>query len=142
VGLAISLNATTDPVRERLMPINRRWKIAQLLEAAREFFRLRGRRVTFEYVLLEGVTDGEEDAVRLAELTRDVPCKINLIPYNELGADTPFRRPAPERLERFYRRLEREARVSFTVRESRGRDIEAACGQLYQSQERWPVQPA
>ncbi len=130
VGLAISLNATTDEVRERLMPINRRFKIADLLDVAREFHQLRGYGVTFEYVLMDGVTDGGQDAVRLAELTGDIPCKINLIPYNELADGGPFRRPSQQRLQAFYRTLEK-AGVEFTVRESRGRDIDAACGQLF-----------
>ncbi len=134
VGLAISLNATTDEVRERLMPINRRFKIADLLDVAREFHQLRGYGVTFEYVLMDGVTDSDEDAVRLAALTADVPCKINLIPYNELGAESAFRRPTQGRLQAFYRILEGIG-AEFTVRESRGRDIDAACGQLFNSQQ-------
>lgn len=134
VGLAISLNATTDAVREELMPINRRFKIDDLLEVAREFHQLRGYGVTFEYVLMDGVTDSDEDAVRLAQLTADVPCKINLIPYNELGSESDFRRPSQARLKAFYRALE-GAGAEFTVRESRGRDIDAACGQLFDNQE-------
>ena len=134
VGLAISLNSTTDEIREQLMPINRKWQIADLLAAAREFFDRRGYRVTFEYVLMAGLTDADADARRLAELTRDVPCKINLIPYNEFAADAGFRRPARRRLEQFYRIL-RTLEVEFTVRESRGRDIDAACGQLYHRQQ-------
>ena len=136
VGLAISLNATTDEVRERLMPINRRWPIADLLEAARHYFDRRGRRVTFEYVLLRGVTDTEADAERLARLTAPVPCKINLIPYNELApAGDPgapvFHRPGRRRIEAFRSRLESLTRRTVRLRESRGRDIDAACGQLY-----------
>lgn len=134
VGLAISLNATTDAVRDELMPINRRFKIADLLEVAREFHQLRGYGVTFEYVMMDGVTDSDEDALRLAQLTADVPCKINLIPYNELGPDSAFRRPPQGRLKAFYRVLE-GAGAEFTVRESRGRDIDAACGQLFDSQQ-------
>lgn len=135
VGLAISLNATTDETREQLMPINRKYKIADLLLAAREFFDRRGYRVTFEYVLMAGLTDADEDARRLAGLIRDVPCKINLIPYNEFEDDERFRRPSRRRLEQFYRVLG-ELGVEFTVRESRGRDIDAACGQLYYRQEK------
>ncbi len=135
VGLAISLNATTDEVREGLMPINRKWTIADLLEAARYYFDRQGRRVTFEYVLLRGVTDTEEDAVRLAELTAEVPCKINLIPYNELPPGDPeapvFHRPGRKRIEAFRRRLESRTKRTVRLRESRGRDIDAACGQLY-----------
>ncbi len=138
LGLAISLNATTDELRDQLMPINRKFPIAELLAAAAEFFSLRGRRVTFEYVLLAGVNDSDEDALRLADLTREVPCKINLIPYNELGEDTPFRRPPPERVTHFRQTLEASSPMAVTLRESRGRDIDAACGQLYQAQERRP----
>ncbi len=133
VGLAISLNATTDEQREQLMPINRKYKIADLLAAAGEFYELRGRRATFEYVLMAGVTDADEDALRLADLTRGLPCKINLIPYNELGPDTPYHRPSRARLTRFIDLLESRTAVAVTVRESRGRDIDAACGQLYQA---------
>lgn len=132
VGLAISLNATTDSERELLMPIGRGYKIADLLDAAREFYDLRGRRVTFEYVLLDGVNDADEDAVRLALLTRDLPCKINLIPYNELGGHSPYRRPPKQRISRFQQLLKERSSASITLRESRGRDISAACGQLYQ----------
>jgi 23S rRNA (adenine2503-C2)-methyltransferase len=142
LGLAISLNATTDELRDRLMPINRKYRIAELLDAAAEYFALRGRRVTFEYVLLAGVTDADEDALRLAELTRGVPCKLNLIPYNELGEDTLFRRPPPERVARFRQLLEARTPMAVTLRESRGRDIDAACGQLYQAQERRARRPA
>lgn len=136
LGLAISLNATTDELRDEIMPINRKYPIAELLAAAAEYFSLRGRRVTFEYVLMAGVTDSDEDALRLADLTRGVPCKINLIPYNELGEGTPFRRPLSERIARFRQTLEAHTPMAVTLRESRGRDIAAACGQLYQAQER------
>ena len=139
VGLAISLNATTDEVRERLMPINRRWPIADLLAAARYYFDRQGRRVTFEYVLLRGVTDTEADAERLARLTAGVPCKINLIPYNELSPGGPgepvFHRPGRERIRTFRRRLESLTSRTVRLRESRGRDIDAACGQLYRAPE-------
>lgn len=140
VGLAISLNATTDEVRSRIMPINRKYPIAALIDAAAEYFDKRGRRVTFEYVLMDGVTDSEEDARRLAELTRPVPCKINLIPYNELGPQVPvegagstvFRRPERETLRRFEQVLRARSPRTVTMRDSQGRDIDAACGQLYQ----------
>ena len=129
VGLAISLNATTDELRDQLMPINRKYQLAELLAVAREFFARRGYGVTFEYVLMAGLTDADADARRLAELTRDIPCKINLIPYNETDADPRFRRPAQRRLAQFYQVLKGYG-VEFTVRHSRGRDIDAACGQL------------
>lgn len=130
VGLAISLNATTDELRDQLMPINRKYQLAELLAVSREFFARRGYGVTFEYVLMAGLTDADADARRLAALTRDIPCKINLIPYNETDADPRFRRPAQRRLAQFYQVL-KGCGVEFTVRHSRGRDIDAACGQLY-----------
>ena len=132
VGLAISLNATRDEQRTRLMPINRKYPIAELMDAAREFFEVGGRCVTFEYVLMAGVTDADDDALQLAELTRAVPCKINLIPYNELGPESTFRRPGPERVDRFRQLVEAHAPMPVTLRDSRGREIDAACGQLYQ----------
>ena len=146
VGLAISLNATTDDQRSRIMPINRKFPIAQLMGAARDYFERCGRRVTFEYVLMAQVTDSDADARRLAALTRDIPCKINLIPYNELapheaaatGGEV-FRRPSSERIDSFRLLLEECApRRTVTLRESRGRDIDAACGQLYRTPESTP----
>ena len=139
VGLAISLNATTDEVRSRIMPINRKHPIAELLSAAQHYYDCRGRRVTFEYVLLEDVTDTDEDAVRLAQLTRDIHCKINLIPYNPPGMDigdiasemAQFRRPSKERRQRFARILKSHTQRTVTLRDSRGGDIAAACGQLH-----------
>ena len=140
VGLAISLNATTDEVRDQLMPINRKYKISDLLDIARDFFDRRGYGVTFEYVLLAGLTDADADARRLVELVRDIPCKINLIPYNELEFEGAFKRPSQRRLNQFYRIL-KKCGAEFTVRESRGRDIDAACGQLHYQQEKVRTAP-
>lgn len=136
VGLAISLNATVDETRSQIMPINRRWPIAELLAAAKTFFDKKGRRVTFEYVLMEGVTDTDDDAARLSTLTAEIPCKINLIPYNELapelqGDQASFRRPSSTRIDRFTQKLKRLTTHTVTRRDSRGRDIDAACGQLH-----------
>ena len=135
VGLAISLNATDDETRTRLMPINRRFPIAELLEAAGLYCQRRGRRVTFEYVLMAGVTDSDRDAVRLASLSRQLPCKINLIPYNELSelpaGEEAFKRPSRPRVRRFADLVRANTETAVTVRESRGGDIDAACGQLY-----------
>jgi 23S rRNA (adenine2503-C2)-methyltransferase len=84
VKLAISLNASSnDAIRDRIMPVNKKWKIADLMTAVRNFPMKFGRRVTFEYVLMAGVNDADEDAHRLAELLRDLPVKVNLIQYNE-----------------------------------------------------------
>ena len=122
------------------MPINRRFPIAELLEAGRLFYQRRGRRVTIEYVLMAGVTDSDDDAVRLASLLRQLPCKINLIPYNELSempmGDETFKRPSRQRVRGFADLVRANTEITVTVRESRGGDIAAACGQLYRRLEK------
>jgi 23S rRNA (adenine2503-C2)-methyltransferase len=128
VKLAISLNATTDAQRSALMPINRRWPIAELLDACRRFPMKQGRRITFEYVLLAGVNDGVEDARRLARLLAGIPAKVNLIAYNE-NPGLGFEAPPPARVEAFRDAL-LGAHLTAVVRRNRGRDIAAACGQL------------
>ncbi|MDZ7269137.1 MAG: 23S rRNA (adenine(2503)-C(2))-methyltransferase RlmN [candidate division KSB1 bacterium] len=126
--LAISLNATTDEVRNRLMPLNRKYPIAELLAAARDYAQQAKQRVTFEYVLLAGVNDSLQDADRLKKLVAGIPCKINLIPYN--AVDESFQRPPAGRIEAFYRRLQ-DLTAPVTLRWSKGDDIDAACGQLW-----------
>jgi len=127
-NLAISLNATTDEVRDRIMPINKRWPIAELLEAARRFPLSHGRRVTFEYVMLAGVNDADADADRLPRLLRGIPAKVNLIPWNGF-AGPEFSRPSAERIRTFQERV-RAAGMAIYIRSPRGDDIDAACGQL------------
>jgi 23S rRNA (adenine2503-C2)-methyltransferase len=127
-NLAISLNATTDEVRSKIMPINKKWPIAALLDAARRFPLSHGRRVTFEYVLLAGVNDSDADADRLPRLLRGIPAKVNLIPWNPFQGPA-FQRPGPERIRTFQERL-RAADVAVYIRSPRGDDIDAACGQL------------
>jgi 23S rRNA (adenine2503-C2)-methyltransferase len=100
VKLAVSLNATTDALRDEIMPIGKRWDIAALMKACREFPMKRGRRITFEYVLLGGVNDADADAKRLATLVKGVPAKVNLIPYNP-NPGLAFEAPAPERVAAF-----------------------------------------
>ena len=128
VNLAVSLNATTDEVRDEIMPINKKWNIARLLQAVRTWPLERRRRVTFEYVLLDGVNDTVDDAKRLSRLVRGIPSKINVIPWNphELS---PFRRPTDGAVRAFQAEL-REQGLAVYVRKSRGVDIDAACGQL------------
>jgi len=128
VKLAISLNATTDEVRDEIMPVNRKWKIAALMEACRAFPMRQGRRITFEYVLLRDVNDSDEDAKRLAKLVKGLPAKVNLIPYNE-NPGLGFGEPTPERVAAFKAILD-DRHVTALVRKNRGRDISAACGQL------------
>jgi 23S rRNA (adenine2503-C2)-methyltransferase len=128
VKLAISLNASNDEVRDEIMPINKRWKIADLMEACRKFPLKQGRRITFEYVLMSGVNDTDDDAHRLAKLLQDVPAKVNLIQYNE-NPGLGYHSTVDNRAERFRDLLDRAGVAAF-IRANRGRDIAAACGQL------------
>ena len=132
VNLAVSLNASSDEVRDEIMPINRKWPIARLLEAVRALLANpdygRRRRVTFEYVLLDGVNDTVEDAARLGRLLRAIPSKVNLIPWNPHPL-SPYRRPTDARVQAFQEEL-RGRGLPVYVRRSRGDDIDAACGQL------------
>jgi 23S rRNA (adenine2503-C2)-methyltransferase len=132
VKLAISLNASDDETRDRIMPVNKRWKIADLMEACRRFPLKQGRRITFEYVLMEGVNDTDEDARRLAALLKGVPAKVNLIQYNE-NPGLGFHTTVDNRAERFRELLDRAGVAAF-IRANRGRDIAAACGQLANSE--------
>jgi 23S rRNA (adenine2503-C2)-methyltransferase len=128
VNLAVSLNAATDVVRDAIMPVNRRYPIAELLAACRKFPLDPRRRITFEYVLLKGVNDSVEDAERLAKLLRGIRCKVNLIPFNPFPG-TEYRRPEGAAVRRFQKIL-LARHYAAPVRESRGGDISAACGQL------------
>jgi 23S rRNA (adenine2503-C2)-methyltransferase len=134
VNLAVSLSATTDAVRDQLMPINRRWPIAELLKACRAYPLPNRRRLTFEYVMLDGVNDTTEDATRLVRLLRGIRCKINLIPFNATP-DLPDRPSPRDRIEAFQQIL-CDAHLTATIRESRGRDIAAACGMLRTERDR------
>jgi 23S rRNA (adenine2503-C2)-methyltransferase len=128
VKLAISLNASTDEQRSKTMPVNRKWNIAALLDACRKFPLRQGRRITFEYVLLRGFNDSDEDAYRLIELLKDIPAKVNLIPYNE-NPGLGFQTTMEERAEAF-RAILAEGHIAAFIRQNRGRDIAGACGQL------------
>lgn len=133
--LAVSLHATTDSVRDRLVPINRKWNIECLLGALRAYPRLsNSERITFEYVMLKGVNDSDEDARRLVGLIAGIPAKVNLIPFNSWPG-APFERSDPERIERFSEIVFRAGYAS-PVRTPRGEDIMAACGQLKSATER------
>jgi 23S rRNA (adenine2503-C2)-methyltransferase len=128
VNLAVSLNATTDEVRDRIMPINKRYNIEALLDACRAFPLPERRRITFEYVLLKGVNDTLDDARRLVGLLKGLRCKVNLIPFNE-HPRSPFERPPQRTIDAFQRHLV-DRGLSVFVRTPRGDDISAACGQL------------
>ncbi|HTK84891.1 MAG TPA: 23S rRNA (adenine(2503)-C(2))-methyltransferase RlmN [Patescibacteria group bacterium] len=135
VNLAISLHATHDEQRSSIMPINNKYPLAELLDACRNYPGVSNvRRITFEYVMLAGVNDTDEDAKRLTELLKDIPCKINLIPFNTWpGSD--FTCSSPERIEAFSKILT-DAGYTAPVRKPRGRDILAACGQLKSASQR------
>ena len=127
-NLAISLTGATNEKRNQLMPINRRYPIEQLIDAIRRFPLKHRQRVTFEYVLLRGVTDAPEDALHLVKLLVGIRAKVNLIPFNE-AEELTYRRPSDAAIERFQQVLV-DHHISAFVRKNRGNDISAACGQL------------
>ena len=133
--LAISFHATTDEVRDRLVPINKRWNIKALLDTLRDYPKLsNSERITFEYVMLDGVNDSDADARRLVKLIAGIPAKINLIPFNEWPG-SPYRRSGWERIEAFADIIYKAGYAS-PIRTPRGEDIMAACGQLKSATER------
>ena len=130
VNLAVSLHAPKDELRDRLVPVNKRWPIRDLMDACRRYVERTGRRISFEYALMAGINDGDEVAEDLADLLRrsGVLCHVNLIPFNPVEV-LRFERSTPDQIERFAGIL-RDAGIPTTVRYSRGVDIAAACGQL------------
>ena len=133
--LAISFHATTNEVRDKLVPINKRWPIADLLDALRAYPKVsNSERITFEYVMLEGVNDSDADAHRLMKLIDGIPAKINLIPFNEWPG-APYKRSSNNRI-RAFADIVHKAGYSSPVRKPRGEDIMAACGQLKSETER------
>ena len=134
--LAISLHAATDELRSKLMPVNRTFPLSELIRAVEHHVERTGRRVTFEYILIEEINDTVRDAAKLVRLVGQIPCKINVIPYNPIGPGR-FRRPSEDRIRRFADYL--MPRVSaVTVRYSQGVEIGAACGQLAGAAEERP----
>lgn len=135
VKLAISLHATTDELRRRLMPIARRWSIAELLQAAEQYYRATRREITYEYILFDQLNDNAADARRLVRIARRVPSKVNVIPFHPIdfthprGLAADLRPASNERLKTFVETL-RQAGIPTMVRSSSGVDIAAACGQL------------
>ena len=133
--LAVSFHATTDEVRDTLVPINKRWNIEALLDALREYPRVsNSERITFEYVMLHGINDSDEDAHRLMKLIEGIPAKINLIPFNEWPG-APYKRSSNNRI-RAFSDIVHKAGYASPVRKPRGEDIMAACGQLKSETER------
>ena len=133
--LAVSFHATTDEVRNKLVPINKRWNIEALLEALRAYPRLtNSERITFEYVMLDGVNDSDDDARRLIKLIEGIPAKVNLIPFNEWPG-APYKRSSNNRI-RAFADIIYKAGYASPIRTPRGEDILAACGQLKSATER------
>ena len=137
--LAISLNASNDALRSEVMPLNRKWNLAELMNAAREFPLRTRERMTFEYVLIEGVNDAPEQAREVVELVRGMRARINLIALNP-GLELPYRTPEQERVLTF-RQILVDAGIPAFIRRPRGRDIFAACGQLKRTVEVAPASP-
>jgi len=127
--LAVSLNATTDEVRDRIMPVNRKYPIARLIEACRHYARTTGDRFTLEYVLLSGINDTDADVIRLERIVRGLPAKLNLIPFNAVEGLLDYRPPARRRVLWIRDRL-LDGHLPVSIRWSRGADARAACGQL------------
>jgi len=127
--LAISLSASTDAGRSKIMPVNKKYPLKELLTAARNFSNRKGKLVFFEYILLAGINDSLDDADRLAKLLKNIPAKVNLIPYNPGGRESVFKPSSPQVRQAFFERLH-QLGVTVTVRISKGQDISAACGQL------------
>jgi 23S rRNA (adenine2503-C2)-methyltransferase len=138
--LAISLHAARDPLRDVLVPLNRRWPVAEVVAAARDHARTTGRRVSYEYVMISGVNDTDADADALAGLLRGDLAHVNLIPMNPV-AHTPWQASTPERVTRFAARVRRGG-VGVTMRANRGQDAGAACGQLAADRAGEPSGPA
>jgi len=135
VNLAVSLHAVSDELRDEIVPLNRKYPLADLLAACRDYPGVHNaRRITFEYVLLKGVNDSLADAREMARLLKGIPAKVNLIPFNPWPG-APFECPSPEAIERFAQILF-EGGLTAPVRQPRGQDIMAACGQLKSASER------
>ncbi len=127
--LAISLNATEDKTRDKLMPINQKWPIMDLINAAKKYNKDRRDRVTFEYVLIDSINDSISDAHRLAKLLKNTHCKLNIIPFNEI--ESIYKRPSDKKINEFLNELHAIHKgFQILVRWSKGTDINAGCGQL------------
>jgi len=132
--LAVSLHGATDPVRNLIMPVNRKYPLKELTAACAYYLEKKGRMITFEYILIAGTNDGLEQVTPLAALARKLNAKVNLIPYNPVEG-LPWNRPEPAVQEAFLHALEQE-KISATLRREKGTDIDAACGQLRLKTER------
>lgn len=129
IHLALSLHSPIDEIRNRLMPVNQKWPVAEVMAAMKQYQRATGRKITIEYLLIKNVTDTPEQARALAALVKGTPSVVNLIPFNWVDTEQGFARPERERVRTFRRELERLG-VNVTERMERGHEIAAACGQL------------
>jgi len=129
IHLALSLHSPLDEVRGPLMPVNKKWPVAELMQAMRTYQKATGRKVTFEYLLIDKLTDTPKQAIELARLIKGLPSVVNLIPFNYVQTEQGYGRPSRERVRAFRKELEARG-VNVTERVERGHDIAAACGQL------------
>ena len=129
IHLALSLHSPIDEIRDKLMPVNSKWNVSEVVTAMKDYAKATGRKVTFEYLLIKEVTDTLDQARVLSQLTRGFPCFVNLIPFNWVDTEQGFARPDRASVREFRSVLER-AGVNVTERQERGHDIAAACGQL------------
>lgn len=129
IHLALSLHSPLDDVRERLMPVNKKWQVRETIQAMKDYQKATGRKVTIEYLLINGVNDSAAEAEELARLIKGTPHVVNLIPFNWVDTGYGFSRPSAERVQAFRSALHRRG-VNVTQRVERGHDIAAACGQL------------
>ena len=128
-NLAISLNASDDETRNKLMPINKKWPISDLIQTAKKFNKHHRNNITFEYVLIDSINDSKDDALRLAKLLKNSDCKLNIIPFNYIGNE--YKRPTENRIENFLKYIhQKHEGFRILVRWSKGVDINAGCGQL------------
>ena len=128
VNLAISLHAPNNEIRNQIMPINKAYPIEKLIEAVKNYLNKTNRRVTFEYIMLQGINDSEKEAVELASLLKGINCYVNLIPYNETS-HIKYKKSTKEQIMKFYDTLKKH-NINVTVRKEFGRKVSAACGQL------------
>ena len=128
VNLAISLHASNDELRSKLMPINRAYPLSELIKTLKEYISITNRRVTFEYILLNGVNDKLENALELANLVKGMNCYVNLIPYNETS-HIEYKKSSQNNIMKFYDTLKKN-KINVTIRREFGGNVDAACGQL------------
>ena len=133
VNLAISLHAPNDEIRNKIMPISKRYSLDELMDVIRKYIDVTNRRVTFEYIMLDNVNDSEKEAVELSKLLRGMNCYVNLIPYNETE-NIEFKRTKNDKIMKFYDILKKN-RINVTIRKEFGSKVDAACGQLRANQE-------